>query len=232
MGADEAVAPWDVVADALRDRQPRLGALMDASREDVRAEMDFPKGHSSQIESTNPLERVNREIERRSDVIGVFPNNAAIIRLVGAQTAQGLGGLGAKTGGTDFSRPGVPDDWRFGRFDFNYRRPLGEQASLRLRAAGQYAVDPLPGAVPFSGGGDPYDWAFTGRGIAADKGAATAIEATCDVPTGHDGSRAGSCADSRTMAVSGTTIQVATSSVTMLSARSGSASPAVLVPSA
>lgn len=76
--------PVDVVADALCEKQPKLGALMDASREDVLAYMEFPREHWSQIASTNPLERVNKESERRSDVVGIFPNDDAIVRLVGA----------------------------------------------------------------------------------------------------------------------------------------------------
>ncbi len=80
----EAEKQWDIVADALREKQPKLGALMDASRDDVLAYMSFPRKHWTQIASTNPLERVNREVKRRSDVIGIFPNDGAIVRLVGA----------------------------------------------------------------------------------------------------------------------------------------------------
>lgn len=66
----------------------RIGALMDASRDDVLAYMDFQREHWAQIASTNPLERVNREIKRRSDVIGIFPNDEANVRLVGALTLE------------------------------------------------------------------------------------------------------------------------------------------------
>ncbi len=80
----DAEGQWDAVADALREKQPKLGTLMENSRDDVLAYMDFPREHWAQIASTNPLERVNREIKRRSDVIGIFPNDEAIVRLVGA----------------------------------------------------------------------------------------------------------------------------------------------------
>ena len=80
----EAEAQWAAVADALREKQPKLGALMDNSRDDVLACMTFPREHWTQFASTNALERVNCEVKRRADVIGIFPNDEAIVRLVSA----------------------------------------------------------------------------------------------------------------------------------------------------
>ncbi len=81
--ADAAHEQWRHVADTLRERYERLALMMDGSREEVLAYMAFPKEHWTQISSTNSLERVNKEIKRRADVIGIFPNTAAV-RLVGA----------------------------------------------------------------------------------------------------------------------------------------------------
>ena len=79
-----AIAQWRTVADQLRARFPKLAVLMDDSESDVLAFMSFPKAHRTQIHSTNPLERLNAEIKRRTNVVGIFPNDAAISRLVGA----------------------------------------------------------------------------------------------------------------------------------------------------
>jgi transposase-like protein len=72
------------VADQLRQRWPKLAALMDDSEHDVLAYMTFPFQHRTKLHSTNPLERLNKEVKRRADVGGIFPNEASITRLIGA----------------------------------------------------------------------------------------------------------------------------------------------------
>ena len=82
--AEEIISRWDDLAASLADRFPKAAELMHEAREDVLAFRPFPRTHWRKIWSTNLLERVNEEIKRRTRVVGIFPNDAAITRLVGA----------------------------------------------------------------------------------------------------------------------------------------------------
>ena len=85
---DAVSAAWDEVRDQLVKSFPKVGPLMDAAKTEVLAFTAFPKAHWVKIWSNNPLERINKEIKRRSRVVGIFPNEAAVIRLVGAVLAD------------------------------------------------------------------------------------------------------------------------------------------------
>ena len=72
------------MADQLRQKSPKLAAFIDDSETDVLSYLDFPEQHRTKLHSTNPLERSNKEVKRRADVVGIFPNEGSIIRLIGA----------------------------------------------------------------------------------------------------------------------------------------------------
>ena len=81
---EAASQQWRSVADQMRSKLPKLAALMDDAEHDVLAYMTFPKEHRAKLHSTNPIERLNGEIKRRTEVVGIFPNEGAITRLIGA----------------------------------------------------------------------------------------------------------------------------------------------------
>jgi hypothetical protein len=82
--ADAAKAQWRRVADQLRPKLPKLASFVDEAETDVLAYRSFPAEHWSKLHPTNGLERLNGEIKRRTEVVGIFPNDEAIVRLVGA----------------------------------------------------------------------------------------------------------------------------------------------------
>ena len=75
---------WSKVAEQLRSRWPKLADLMDASKQDMLAYMTFPRQHRTNLHSTDPIERWNKEVKRRADIVGILPNDASIMRLIGA----------------------------------------------------------------------------------------------------------------------------------------------------
>jgi transposase-like protein len=106
------------VADQLRAKWPKLGAFIDDSEADVLAHMDFPVQHRTKIHSTNPLERLNKEVNRRADVVGIFPNEAAIVRLIGAVLLE------------------ANDEWQL------------QHRYMQVEAMAELAADPEPAQIP------------------------------------------------------------------------------------
>lgn len=81
---ETASSQWRTVADQIWPKVPKPAVIMDEAEPDVLAYMTFPKEHRAKLHSTNPIERLNSEIKRRTDVVGIFPKDAAITRLVSA----------------------------------------------------------------------------------------------------------------------------------------------------
>ena len=116
--AEAAAGQWRLIADQLRPKASKLAALMGEARHDVLVYMSFPKEHRAKLHSTNPLERVNGEIKRRTNVVGIFPNEDAITRLVGAVLLE------------------QNDEWTVGRryMTLESIAPLSDNPTIKLSA--------------------------------------------------------------------------------------------------
>ncbi|MEZ2390721.1 transposase, partial [bacterium RCC_150] len=111
---------FDEVARMLGKSHPKVAAMLHDAREDVLAFAGFPPKHWRQVWSTNPMERVNKEIKRRTDVVGVFPNPAALLRLAGAVLVE------------------QHDEWEAGD-----RRYLSEASMAELKAMNTTTSEPV-----------------------------------------------------------------------------------------
>jgi len=124
--ADSAHTQYDRVIDALEEKLPKMAEHLDAARADLLAFIAFPKQIWWQIWSNSPQERLNKEIRRRTDLVGIFPNRTTLIRIVGAVLA------------------GRRDEWN------EKRRYLGLDVFARSRSGkpGEPIVEAAEGVAP------------------------------------------------------------------------------------